>query len=63
LQTVSDGLPYDIVKAFYERTGIPLLCNTSANHSGKGFFPDVESAMRWGKTPYVWSDGVLYERG
>lgn len=62
LQTVSSGLAYDIVSAFAARTGIPVLCNTSANLSGKGFFPDVASALRWGKTRYVWSDGTLYER-
>jgi carbamoyltransferase len=62
LQTVSSGLAYDIVSAFAARTGIPVLCNTSANLSGKGFFPDVASALRWGKTRFVWSEGTLYER-
>ena len=47
----------------YERcSGIPVLCNTSANLNGCGFFPDVESALRWGGAPYVWSDGRLWER-
>lgn len=63
LQTVSSGLPYEIVSAFHAITGVPVLCNTSANFSGKGFFATVEDAMRWGKTPYVWSDGTLYARG
>jgi carbamoyltransferase len=63
LQTVSPGsLPYDIIKAYERHTGIPVLCNTSANMPGKGFFPDIASAMRWGKTPYVWSNGTLYRR-
>lgn len=62
LQTVTkESLPYKIVSAFYDRTGIPVLCNTSANLSGSGFFPDVASVLRWGKVDYVWSDGFLYE--
>ncbi len=45
----------------YERiSGIPVLCNTSANCSGHGFFQDVRSATAWGRTRYVWADGVLY---
>lgn len=45
----------------YEKlSGIPVLCNTSANFNGCGFFPDVASAARWGRTRYIWSDGQLY---
>ena len=43
------------------RSGVPVLCNTSANLKGRGFFPDVASALRWGRTRYVWSDGTLWE--
>lgn len=47
----------------YEKvSGIPLLCNTSANLAGAGFFPDARSAMEWGGVDHVWSDGVLYQR-
>lgn len=60
LQTVSDGFPEKVVRGFYQRTGIPVLCNTSANLNGSGFFPDAETAMSWGRTKYVWADGVLY---
>jgi carbamoyltransferase len=61
LQTVTEeSLPYKIVNAFYKLTGIPVLCNTSANMSGKGFFPDVASALRWAKIDHVWSEGFLY---
>jgi carbamoyltransferase len=63
LQTVNDRtapLATAIVRAFAARSGIPVLCNTSANYPGRGFFPDVGSAMDWGRTAYIWSDGTLY---
>jgi carbamoyltransferase len=43
-----------------EVSGIPVLCDTSANLNGHGFFPDVASAAAWGRTRYVWSEGKLY---
>jgi len=49
-----------ILAAYAEISGIPVLCNTSANFNGRGFFPDVASASRWGGTRYIWSDGRLY---
>ena len=49
------------ILAAYERlSGIPVLCNTSANFNGKGFFPDVSSAAAWGGARCIWSEGVLY---
>lgn len=65
LQTVPEDGPWAIVRvltAYEEVSGIPVLCNTSANLNGRGFFPDVGSAMDWGRLPRIWSDGVLYER-
>jgi carbamoyltransferase len=65
VQTVGpddDPLMFEILTEYARLSGIPLLCNTSANHNGRGFFPDVRSAMAWGQVPAVWSDGVLYER-
>ncbi len=53
---------YDLLSEYKQLSGIPLLCNTSANHKGKGFFPDVESAVSWGKVNHVWSSGCLYSR-
>ena len=63
LQTVDRKADLDIARALiaYERlTGLPLLCNTSANHHGRGFFPDVVSACEWGKIGLVWADGTMY---
>jgi carbamoyltransferase len=45
----------------YERvSGIPVLCNTSANLPGCGFFSSTVAAEIWGRVPYIWSDGMLY---
>jgi carbamoyltransferase len=63
LQTIdehSDLAAARILTAYAEISGVPVLCNTSANFEGRGFFPDVASAARWGGTRYIWSDGLLY---
>ncbi len=62
LQTVGADNPtmHRLLTAYEHSTGIPVLCNTSANLKGSGFFPDAESAIRWGQTRYVWSAGRLY---
>jgi carbamoyltransferase len=63
LQTIdpSDNSPAGrILEAYEHVSGIPVLCNTSANLNGRGFFPDVASAARWGGTRYIWSAGRLY---
>ncbi|MET8877002.1 carbamoyltransferase N-terminal domain-containing protein [Nocardia sp. NPDC004604] len=49
-----------ILAAYEEVSGIPVLCNTSANFNGLGFFPDVASAAHWGGARYIWSEGILY---
>ncbi|MET8976725.1 carbamoyltransferase N-terminal domain-containing protein [Streptomyces sp. NPDC004539] len=63
LQTISsarDTAAARILGAYAEISGVPVLCNTSANLEGRGFFPDVASAARWGKTRYIWSEGTLF---
>lgn len=63
LQTIdaASSSPAGRILAAYEHlSGIPVLCNTSANLNGRGFFPDVASAARWGGTRYIFCDGVLY---
>jgi carbamoyltransferase len=66
LQTISPaGDPWlaELLNRYLRLSGSPVLCNTSANREGCGFFPDVESAAAWGQVPRIWSEGVLYERG
>jgi carbamoyltransferase len=63
LQTIdpSANSPTGQILASYEQiSGIPVLCNTSANFNGRGFFPDIVSAAQWGGTRYIWSEGRLY---
>lgn len=63
LQTVNkkqNPVMYDLLNEYYLLSGIPLLCNTSANLNGSGFFPDVYSATKWNKTKYVWCDNTLF---
>ncbi|RBL92873.1 carbamoyltransferase N-terminal domain-containing protein [Chitinophaga flava] len=65
LQTVCESdnpVIFRLLNEYKKLSGIPLLCNTSANYNGKGFFPDVASAMNWGRVNYVWSNHFLYER-
>ena len=65
LQTVSaadEPALFELLTAFDARTGVPVLCNTSANFSGRGFFPDAASAARWGRCKHVWAEGKLYTR-
>lgn len=65
LQTISresNPLVYELLEAYKALTGIPVLCNTSANFNGKGFFPDVASVLKWGQVDMVWSNGKLYAR-
>ena len=52
----------ELLTHYHNLSGTPLLCNTSANFKGRGFFPDVQSATKWNKVNYVWSNNKLYER-
>jgi len=51
---------YELLSHFKKVSGLPLLCNTSANFNGRGFFPDVASAMKWDEANFIWSEGSLY---
>ncbi|WP_088993389.1 carbamoyltransferase N-terminal domain-containing protein [Micromonospora echinaurantiaca] len=65
LQTVGPDHPllFRLLTAYHARSGVPVLCNTSANLPGRGFFPDAFSAIKWGGVRYVWCDGRLYSSG
>lgn len=63
LQTVSkndEPVIYELLRGYQRLSGIPVLCNTSANYPGCGFFPSVADALRWGGVRHVWSEGLLY---
>ena len=65
LQTVSKGdnpIVYELLNEFKKITGVSVLCNTSANFLGRGFFPDVVSVQKWEGTNYIWSEGYIYEK-
>ncbi|OSI71046.1 nodulation protein NodU [Bradyrhizobium canariense] len=65
LQTISRASQHKVAELLveYERlTGIPLLCNTSANHHGRGFFPDAATACQWGRVEHIWCDGLLWTK-
>ena len=65
LQTVSredNETVYQLLKEYEAISGIAVLCNTSANNLGCGFFPDVKSAQEWGRCDYIWSEGILYTK-
>jgi len=65
LQTLNEhqnSVVYGILVAYERLSGLPLLCNTSANLSGRGFFPSVSSAIEWGGVDHVWSNAKLWYR-
>ena len=65
LQTVTERhnpLLAAVLTEYEKLSGVPVLCNTSANDQGRGFFPDLSAAARWGRADLLWSDGRLYSR-
>ncbi len=65
LQTVTEEqnpVVAELLEKYERLSSIPLLCNTSANFNGSGFFPDVKSVTEWGRVNYVWCDNTLYEK-
>ncbi|WP_309249196.1 nodulation protein NodU [Paraburkholderia sp. CNPSo 3281] len=65
LQTIARSSEHPVAQLLieYEKlTGLPLLCNTSANHLGRGFFPDAASACEWGGVEHVWCNGLLFTK-
>lgn len=65
LQTVNqsdDPFLASLLAEYDKLSGLPVLCNTSANYNGCGFFPDVRSAAEWGGVERIWNAGFLYRR-
>lgn len=65
LQTVSqkdNPIIYDLLCEYKKISGISVLCNTSANNCGTGFFPDVASAQIWGRCSYIWDGVYLFKK-
>lgn len=65
LQTVNkdqNAAIHELLTHYKELSGIPLLCNTSANFNGRGFFPNVKSVMQWDKVNFIWNQGRIYFR-
>jgi carbamoyltransferase len=63
LQTVNqiqNPILYSLLLEFKDISGIPILCNTSANFNGSGFFPDIKSVMQWNKVDLIWSNGSSF---
>jgi carbamoyltransferase len=65
VQTVSEAdnrKLFELLREYHRLSGVPVLCNTSANWPGRGFFPDVQSAAEWGRVPYIWCADTLYAK-
>ena len=65
LQTVSESdhpRVHALLTEYHALSGVPLLCNTSANFKHKGFFPDLASATAWGGVNRVWVEERLYSK-
>ncbi len=63
LQTINNSnnkYLYNLLIEYYKLSNVPVLVNTSANYNGRGFFPDIESAMSWGGVEFIWSDNLLF---
>ncbi len=47
LKRMDNELVYELIKAFYEDTGIPMLCNTSLNDKGEPIINTIEEAFNF----------------
>lgn len=57
----SDEALYHVIQNFYERTGIPIVCNTSLNDRGEPIIETVEQAFNFAlrkKIEVVYVDGL-----
>lgn len=51
---------YELVRNFYEKTGIPLLCNTSLNDKGEPIINTIKQAMNFALRKGI---GIIYING
>ena len=61
VQTVNQGFLYDLLKAWYKKTGCPMLLNTSFNRAGQPLIQTKEEAVEFANTsnnPYF--EGVYF---
>ena len=47
VQTVADGFLYTLLKAFYKKTGCPILLNTSFNVAGSPLIQTKNEAIKF----------------
>lgn len=49
IQTVDENqkLLYEIIRLFYEKTGVPILCNTSLNDRGEPIIDTIDQALNF----------------
>lgn len=63
VQTVSskdDKNLYDVVKRFYQKSGVPMICNTSLNDHGEPIINRIEEAMNFALRKKI---GIIYING
>ncbi len=56
---------YEILSGYKLAKGYGILCNTSANYLGKGFFPSLSSAANWCNdvgVNFIWCNGTMHKR-
>ncbi|TDR80066.1 carbamoyltransferase C-terminal domain-containing protein [Paludibacterium purpuratum] len=53
---------FQLLTEFEKHTGYPILCNTSANDNGTGFFGKITDCMNWGRVGKIWDGDALYTR-
>lgn len=56
------AIVYEMLREYERATGCGVLCNTSANFNGSGFFSDFASAARLECLNWIWDGVYLYRR-
>jgi predicted NodU family carbamoyl transferase len=64
LEREDDPVLYDIISAFYQKTGIPIICNTSLNDAGEPIINNVEECLNFAlrkRFPVIYINGKRIE--